>query len=280
MGISRYALLITALVLLTGRYRPVCRGVLVLYLLCGALLSAAVAEVQIPALTHPVEDSAGIIPPQTEQQIEAALAKLWERRGTQLAVLTLPTLENEPIEELSIRVVEKWQLGTKTGDKGVLLLIVPQERQLRIEVGQGLEGDLPDAYAKRIIDNSIVPLFRAGDMTGGVLVGIREILLKTDPDFSFDEALASSGYRSAPSYNLSGILFFVAMFIFYVYFSNLGLMMDTPLGRYGSRRRGYYSPTFGGRGSSGGGFRGGGFSGGGFSGGGGGFSGGGASGRW
>jgi uncharacterized protein len=232
--------------------------------------SAGAAEFEVPALRSAVTDRAGILAPVTRQQLESALRKLQSAGGTQLAVLTLPDLAGLTIEQASIRIVDTWKLGSKEADNGVLLLVARDERKVRIEVGQGLEGILTDAYSKRIIDEGITPLFRQGDMNGGVTFGVYQIARITNPDVDLRPYLEgqlrqrSSGSRRAasPWQTLFGALLLLAVFSM-----RMGFLPFMFMGGYGYRR--------GSRGFSGGG---GGF--GGFSGGGGGFSGGGASGGW
>ncbi len=232
--------------------------------------SAGAAEFEVPALRSAVTDRAGILSPATRQQLESALRQLQRVGGTQLAVLTLPNLAGLTIEQASIRVVDEWKLGSKEADKGVLLLVARDERKVRIEVGQGLEGALTDAYAKRIIDEGITPLLRQGDMNGGITIGIYQIARITNPEVDLkpylEGQLRQGGSRSrrarSPLQSLFAALLMLAVF---------------------SMRVGFF-PLFwlGGRGfgRGGGGFSGGGGGFGGFSGGGGGFSGGGASGGW
>ena len=243
-------------------------GALALALLTAS--SAPAAEFAVPALRSAVTDQAGILSPTTRQQLESALRQLERGGGTQLAVLTLPDLGGLTIEQASIRIVDEWKLGSKAGDNGVLLLVARDERRVRIEVGQGLEGVLTDAYSKRIIDEGITPLFRQGDMNAGVTVGVYQIARLTNPELDLKPYLEgqlrqrSSRSRTArsPLQSLFFLIMLVALF---------------------SMRMGFLPFLFmggGGFGRSGGGFGGGSGGFGGFSGGGGGFSGGGASGGW
>lgn len=244
---------------------------------------SAHAEFKVPWLDRAVTDLAALISDGTEAQLETALRDLNKRGRVQLAVLTVPSLEGMPIEQASIRVVDQWKLGTTAKDNGVLLLISKSDRALRIEVGQGLEGDLPDAYSKRIIDNSIVPLFKSGDFEGGILVGVRDIISHTDSEFNFDSYFQSGRVQDYPrSKSHSRAIWpdsVLGSILFALFFSKGGIwflifILWLFFGRRSGRRR--YGGWGGG--SSWGG-RSGGF-GGGFGGGGGGFSGGGASGRW
>lgn len=227
---------------------------------------AGAAEFTVPPLRAAVTDQAGMLSPGTRQRLETALRHLQEAGGTQLAVLIVPDLAGLAIEQASIRVADAWQLGSAKQDNGVLLLIARDERRMRIEVGQGLEGALTDAYSKRIIDEAITPLFRAGDMDGGVAVGVYQIARITNPEIDLRPYLEGSirqrGARSSEARSPWHTLFTLVL-LFVVLSMRMGFLPFLFLGGGGYR------------GGSGGG---GGF--GGFSGGGGGFSGGGASGGW
>ena len=230
--------------------------------------SAGAAEFEVPALRSAVTDRAGILSPATRQQLESALRQLQRVGGTQLAVLTLPDLAGLTIEQASIRVADEWKLGSKAADNGVLLLVARDERKVRIEVGQGLEGALTDAYAKRIIDEGITPLFRQGDMNGGVTIGVYQIARVTNPRVDLKPYLEGQlRQRSARSRRARSPLetLFVALLMLAVFSMRVGLFPFFLMGGRGFRRGGFSGGS--------GGF-------GGFSGGGGGFSGGGASGGW
>ena len=110
-----------------------------------------------------VNDYAGVIGQEQARALEARLAQFEQESGHQVAVLTIPTLEGEDIEGFSIRVAENWKIGKKGFDNGVILVVAVKDRRLRLEVGYGLEGVLPDAIAKQIISDYIVPRFRAQD---------------------------------------------------------------------------------------------------------------------
>ena len=122
-----------------------------LCILLLAVLALPLCAFDVPRLTGPVVDRAGMLSAAAEGQIANALRRLHQQPdGAQIAVLTVPNLGDETIEQASIQVVDAWQLGSEAKDKGILLMIAQAERRIRIEVGQGLEGDLPDAYAKRM----------------------------------------------------------------------------------------------------------------------------------
>ncbi len=173
------------------------------------LVLAWPAQQAVPALTGRVVDQADILTPATEKAITALLAAHEEATSHQVAVLTIPSLEGEAIEDFSIRVAETWGLGTAENDNGVLLTVAVEDRELRIEVGLGLEGDLADAVAGRIIRNDIVPVFRQGDFDAGVLVGVQSILGVLEGTYTPPEG------SSSPSDEVPMVMriFFAVMFI-------------------------------------------------------------------
>lgn len=146
---------------------------LLLALVVGA---GARAQVPTPTLSGRVVDDAGILSAETEQLLTHLLAVHEDSTGNQIAVLTTPDLDGEAIEAYALRVARAWELGTAEHDNGILLVVAPNDREVRIEVGYGLEGDLPDAVAARIIRHEIVPRFRENDFDGGVEAGVTAIL--------------------------------------------------------------------------------------------------------
>jgi len=134
----------------------------------------------IPTLERRVTDAADILPAAEEAALEEKLAAFEARKGTQIAVLTVATTAPEEIEQYSIRVVDAWKLGRKGVDDGALLIVAVADRRLRIEVGRGLEGALTDLVSNRIIDETITPLFRAGDYAGGVNAGVDRMIAVVD----------------------------------------------------------------------------------------------------
>ena len=200
------------------------------------------------------------------QALESTLAKFEKDTTNQIAVLLIPTLAGDSLEDYSIRVAEKWQIGQKGRDNGVILLVVMQDRKIRIEVGYGLEGVLPDSLAGDIIRQVIAPHFRQGRYREGIRDGIVAIMAATRGEY---QATPSSKRRRGL------ISWFWPLFFFFLFSS--AIVNTFRRRRYDSRRRGGWyvgGPFWWGGGFSGGGF------GGGFSGGGGGFGGGGASGGW
>ncbi len=285
---------------------------LLLLLLLLLSTGAHAQSIAVPELKVRVTDLSGTLDPGAQAALESKLDAFEKAKGSQVAVLIVPSTKPETIEQYAIRVVDAWKLGRAEQDDGVLLLVAKNDRSLRIEVGKGLEGAIPDALAKRIIAETIVPEFRNNHFAGGIDAGIDQIL-----GLIRGEALpppVASGRRvdsglqiaAAPlmltllmigtvfrrmfgalgGASLTGVLAFVlGFFVFGVVAGALaaGVMFVIVLmlggrGGGGGFATGAGMGYGGGFGSMGGG---GGFSsGGGFSGGGGGFSGGGASGSW
>ncbi|MGH1360419.1 MAG: TPM domain-containing protein [Burkholderiaceae bacterium] len=141
--------------------------------------------VAVPALQARVTDLAGLLGARQAQQLEQKLAALETRKGAQVAILIVPTTGAETIEQFGLRVAETWQLGRgkvdgQAVDDGLLLLIASKDRKIRLEVGYGLEGAVPDAYAKRIIADQISPAFRQGDFAGGLNAAVDSITALID----------------------------------------------------------------------------------------------------
>jgi uncharacterized protein len=146
-------------------------------LILTGLVSAGLAyALDVPPLTGRIVDTARLLSMELLASLSEELAAHERRTGNQIAVLTVPSLEGEPLEGFSHRVASTWKLGQKGTDNGVLLLVAPQDRRVRIEVGYGLEGVLTDAMTSRIIRNEIVPRFRTGDYGQGIESGVTAIL--------------------------------------------------------------------------------------------------------
>jgi uncharacterized protein len=137
---------------------------------------AAIAQVAVPALTGRVVDRTGTLTSEAAARLEQKLREFEARKGSQIAVLIVPTTQPEAIEQYSIRVAEAWKIGRKKVDDGAILLIAKNDRKLRIEVGYGLEGALNDVTAKRIIDEVITPKFKNGDFSGGIEDGVARMI--------------------------------------------------------------------------------------------------------
>jgi uncharacterized protein len=273
-------------------------------LVCWAF--AALADVAVPPLTGRVVDQTGTLSGAEIASLTQTLENLETRKGSQVAVLIVPTTAPETIEQFSIKVAEAWKIGRKKIDDGALLVVAKDDRRLRIEVGYGLEGALNDVTAKRIIDEAITPRFRTGDFPGGISAGVERIVGVIDGE-ALPAPQPPPGSGSLSDFDLLNPFVLFAVFI-------AGAILRTMLGRMiGSVATGgvvgllawliagslgasillgiiaFIFTMFGesiissgGRGGtwSGGSSSGGSSSGGGFSGGGGSFGGGGASGRW
>ncbi len=295
-------------------FRP---GVMALLLLVQALPLAAQDLQPVPPLETRVTDLTGTLTAGQQAELEQKLLAFEQSKGAQVALLIVPTTEPEAIEQYSVRVVDAWKLGRKESDDGVLLLVALQDRELRIETGYGLEGVLPDAISRRIIDDTIKPLFQQGDVFGGVSAGLQQIMSVVEgeplppPDRQWRRpvdkmfellpflffgvliggavlrailgrtlgALATGGLAGGVVWLLSQLLgiAIVAGVLAAAFSLFSGIASNVRNGRNAGRGGGFGG--FGG-GGFGGGLGGGGFGGGGFGGGGGGFGGGGASGRW
>jgi uncharacterized protein len=269
---------------------------------CGVLLllaGSAFAQLAVPPPSARVTDETATLSAAETAVLERTLQDFEQRKGSQIAVLIVPTTAPETVEQYALRVVESWKLGRKGVDDGALLLVAKDDRALRIEVGYGLEGALSDITAKRIVSDIITPRFRQGDFNGGITAGVASMMSVID-----GEALpAVSARQAGPDGGVEQyvpVLFIIALAMGGVLRSMLGrlpgaLVTGGAVGVIAWFMAGAASiavvagiialfvTLFGGGrgigGMGGGGFgRGGG--GGGFSGGGGGFGGGGASGRW
>jgi uncharacterized protein len=171
----------------TGRTPSrVARGGWLLAIGIIALLYTALAvfAVNFPALTGRIVDQANIITADTRSVIEPKLAELEAKSGIQLVVATVTSLEGQEIEPYANELFRSWKLGEKTKNNGVLLLVAPNERRVRIEVGYGLEGTLTDALSKVIITNAITPRFKTGDFSGGIARGVDDIITVLTTDAS------------------------------------------------------------------------------------------------
>ena len=289
------------------------------YLLRGFFLSLAFflsSPVSLFALDVPkrpegyVSDYAKLLSDSTRGRLEQALRDFEDKTGNQVLVATFPRLEGEVLENYSIRLAQAWKPGRKGKDNGVILVIFKEDRKVRIEVGYGLEGVLTDALCKLIIENEIVPRFRAGDYDGGIERAVTAILSATQgeysaprkvhrrTDFSINDGLIKAlfvliliGLRAGASSVIllclivMGALFGVFAFVLGWYLLSIVVFLLAGFFVYLMFTSGSALMTGSGyswrsSGWGGGGFSGGGFGGGGFSGGGGGFGGGGSSGSW
>lgn len=242
--------------------------------------SPAVAQSFPKPNTTRVVDSAQLLSPADESALDGALADFEKKTGRQFVVATIPDLEGYPIEDYGYRLGRAWGIGSKDKDDGVLLIVAPKDRKVRIEVGYGLEPYLTDAYSSLIINRAVLPQFKAGDYPAGIKAGAAAVMeqLQLPPEEA--AARLAAAQAETPGDGKGGIplplIFWLAI---------LGFMVLPALfGRKRGRRFRsglpivIWGPGDWGGGHGGGGFGGGGF--GGFSGGGGGFGGGGASGSW
>lgn len=293
--------------LITPKKYPCLLGLGFLLLLLGSF-TRPVAARDVPAYQGYVTDQAQMLSPASKQKLERALQSFDRSDSTQVAVLTIDSLEGDSLEDFSIRTVEKWGIGRKGKDNGVLLLVVKNDRKIRIEVGRGLEGVLTDLLSGRIIDRIITPYFKAGRFDQGIEAGLAAIIQATRGEFTAETPIGKGtrgrkksspilaylifgfflinalGRVSRPLGGIAGAII-LPLIIFGglgMSFSLVTLLFLLPFGGLGGfllpmfflssmHHGGFYGGGFGGTGFGSGGF-------GGF--GGGGFGGGGASGSW
>lgn len=257
----------------------------ILVALVSATFTAFAFSLEVPAWTGPVNDLAQVMSPQQRQELTDYLTSLNNQTGIQMAVLTVPSLEGDSIEDFSFRTASAWKLGQEKEDNGALLVVSEGDRELRIEVGYGLEGLLTDAKSGLIIRNIITPHFRNGDYGTGIVEGIKNMVgVATE-----DTQLISTEMTEEERFDGQSLV--VAILFFSLYFAILTFAITKsvkakrngssstgalrmPTSTFGSSASNFGS-SFSSRNSFGGGFGSGGFSGGGGS-----FGGGGASGKW
>jgi uncharacterized protein len=249
-------------------------------LLLAVLATAADAQPKFPELTGRIVDNARLIKPEDRAAIEAELAALEQKSSDQLVVVTLPSLQGYEIEDFGYQLGRKWGIGQAGRNNGVLLIVAPNERRVRIEVGRGLEPIVTDLLSKLIIENTILPAFRRGDFSGGVRAGVRDLKDALLGDAEAVKERAKGGRKPAfDTHSWILLAFWIAVFLFVLYAvaRNAGQMSRTAR-HPGAWRRGGPVVVPGGWGGGSGGWGGGGS--GGWSGGGGDFGGGGGSGSW
>lgn len=240
----------------------------------AALLLVSLAhaqEIAIPTLTRHMTDLSGTLSAQQVERLDAKLRAFEDSTSNQIVVLMISTLGSESLEDFSLRVAEANRIGVKGRDNGALLFIAKDDRRVRIEVGYGLEGALPDITSGQIIRNELGPHFRSGEYYEGINAAVDAMMAATKGEYKADKKKKKD----------SPLGMFPLLIVLLIIFMIIRNFFHRPPGLFG-RRRSYWGggPFFGGFG--GGGFGGGGFGGGGggFSGGGGSFGGGGASGSW
>jgi uncharacterized protein len=181
--------------------------------MAASLLPSVARALPVPPLTAHINDYAHMISEPVAGELERELAGLEKTDSTQIVVLTIPGLEGENIEEFSIKVAEAWKIGSKGVDNGVILLIAKDDRKVRIEVGRGLEGKLTDLVSGRIIRNSIIPRFKAGDFDGGVRAGVGAIVEAARGEYKAEGRKPGRGHRGAmPVFTLLIFLFIALVF--------------------------------------------------------------------
>jgi len=260
------------------------RGAHAILGLLSCVVAFAAYALSFPELTGRVVDDAGILEPSTKAALERKLAEFETKTTGQLVVVTVKSLQGTSIEDYGYQLGRHWQIGQKEKNTGALLIVAPNERKVRIEVGYGFEGTLTDAVSKLIIENSIIPRFRVNDFTGGVGRGVDDIIQAVSVDSEEWKARAKQRPDDQPRLvDVLALVFF--LFIFFMIMRSVAKQGRGYAQTRAGSRRGARGPIFipipGSWGSSGSSWSGGGWSGGGgFSGGGGSFGGGGASGSW
>ncbi len=234
-----------------------------LFLLLVVIPFSNLIAIPVPALSGRVNDYGSMISVPARADIEAKLQQFEAAESTQIVILTVPSLQGDPIEDFSIRVAEAWKIGHKGSDNGVLLIVSRDEHKVRIEVGYGLEGKLTDLLAGRIIRDEIYPAFKAGQFDAGFTRGVDVLIAAVHGEY---KAKLQAKKGSKPSMPFLAIILLVIYFISQIFRGHRGGGMVS-----GGLGGGFYGGGFGGGGGGGGG---------GFGGGGGGFGGGGASGDW
>lgn len=278
---------VSSIVLNAGK-RGAVRALLTSILLFLSLAGISFGAPNYPDLAGRITDNAHLLSADDRAAIEAELAALEAKSTDQIAVVTVPSLDGYAIEDYGIGLARKWQIGQKGKDNGILLIVAPNERKVRIEVGRRLEPVMTDTLSKIIIQNAILPKFRRGDFSGGVRDGVRDVkdVLLGDAEAVKDRAKGGRAPQSDPTIwiHLAIWLAIIALIIWVNYRTENQLEANlSPAERARMRRRGQAGRTIiipgGWSSGSGGGWSSGG-GGGGWSGGGGDFGGGGASGDW
>jgi uncharacterized protein len=239
------------------------------------LASAAAAQSPPPVPRDFVTDEAGILPPEAEARLNARLKQFDDATSSQVLVAVFRALPpRAALEDFTVRTAQSWRAGRGKLDNGVILFVFVQDRKVRLEVGYGLEGALPDITANRIIEEQIAPRFGAGDYAGGLEAGVNAIIAATKGEYTAEPRPAAGRGGG------NGWMIFLIIIVLIIMFRGGGGGGGRTYGRRGYRGGGFIPIPMGWGGGGFGGGGGGGFGGGGFSGGGGSFGGGGASGSW
>jgi uncharacterized protein len=270
--------------------RPGKATILALLAICVALLGAfsALADPRFPALSGRIVDEANLLSADDRRTLEQELKALEDKSTDQLVIYTTRSLQGYEIEDFGYRLGRTWAIGQKDKNNGVILIVAPNERKVRIEVGRGLEPQLTDLMTKLIIENAILPAFRRNDFSGGIKAGVHDIrdVLLGDAEAVKERARLAKKRSSGGGNNMATtiLILFILVAVAMVWMQSQ--QTASPNRAAGNRRAvrrrdGSIVPVPGGWGGSSGGWSGGGSSdGGGFSGGGGDFGGGGSSGSW
>jgi len=248
----------------------------------GGAVPTVRAEDLPPPPTSWFNDYAGVVDPVDAQRLDQKLRQLQEETSTQIVVAVFPRLPSPSLEDFTARTAESWRVGHRELDNGAILFVFVEDRKMRIEVGYGLEGALPDALAGRILNDQVVPRLREGDWLGGFEAGIDGILAAVRGEYTAPPAAEPEG---VPLSTVVIILVFIVLFLLLVHYGSPGGRPGRTYTGGGYRRdRGHWGGgTWAGGGWGGGSWGGGswgGGGGGGFMGGGGSFGGGGASSSW
>ncbi len=199
------------------------RKTLLVLIACIACCFSSLGQKAIPELWgQRVHDEAHVLKAETIDQLEKNLERYEDSTSNQIAILIIQSLDDEVLEDYSMKVVDKWKLGSKKNDNGVLLLIAVNDHKMRIEVGEGLEGTLTDAMSNRIIRNEMAPEFRRGDYDAGVLAAIASIKKAIRGEYSAEEA--SNDFDSMDS--TTKIIIALVIFLFLGVFAGVGLFSD------------------------------------------------------
>ena len=257
-----------------SRTQPAHHVLLIILSILGLSLASVSWALKVPDRPQDyVHDEAGLLTGTEKSQLSESLQNFEQKTSNQIIVAIFPSLEGESLEDFSIQLAQKWKVGQKGKDNGIILLIFPQDHRLRVEVGYGLEAVVPDAYASRMIEEKLKPAFRQGQYFNGIDATVQSLMKATEG--VYEAAPVSRPPESSWFHTLLSIIL-LPLFIF----ASIVSRIINPLGTtYGRRGRVGWGGGLGG--GWGGGFGGGGFGGGGFGGGGGGsFGGGGSSGSW
>ena len=261
--------------------RPAFRGVGVAWLLMLAVLRVEAAPAPLPTPIGLVSDFAGVIDAATEERLTRRIQELKQKTGSEIAVVTLPTTEPDPVPERAVRLAEAWKPGDRAKDNGVHFLVAVEDRELFITTGYGIEGALPDGLVGEIRDRTIVPKFREGDIAGGIEAGVDRMAAIIAREYGVELTGAPSPDGPAARRFSNADLIILAIILLVIFGPYLFGWNGPPGAQGGMRRRRSWDvgpPMWGGT-FGGGGF--GGSGGGGFGGfGGGSFGGGGAGGKW